>query len=300
MHFKRRNYPLKLILEAAKAAGSKDRLPLLHPTKRTKNSNGEDIFLITTFHPSCSLVSDIAYRNWDILGKNEATREIYTKNLMVGYRRPKNLKDLLVRAGIHRIPGDEALDPQAPPAELAVVCLDNSTDRPSTSAQDKQTSILDFFPKRTEPQGPWGTVSLPKSVTDRTQVKKLPYKGTNPRQRGFSFCDRRFCRYCPKLNRTGKLTCHVTRYNHKSMEKISCRSSNLIYCITCMKCGMQYVGQTMLRLKDRLKHHFYDIEMNDMNKPVSRHFSQPDHNGTKIISVSVVEFIKKPPRSPVS
>jgi hypothetical protein len=56
---------------------------------------------------------------------------------------------------------------------------------------------------------------------------------------------------------------------------------------------MQYVGQTMLRLKDRLKHHFYDIEMNDMNKPVSRHFSQADHNGTKNISVSVVEFIKK-------
>ena len=84
------------------------------------------------------------------------------------------------------------------------------------------------------------------------------------------------------------------------MKKISCRSSNLIYAITCTRCKIQYVGQTLLRIEDRFVHHFHDIDIADSDMSVGKHFSQPSHNGIKDIQISVLEFIKKPPRSPAS
>ena len=75
------------------------------------------------------------------------------------------------------------------------------------------------------------------------------------------------------------------------MKKVSCRSSNLIYCITCTRCDMQYVGQTSLRIKDRFVHHYYSIERPDLTKVVGRHFAARDHNGTFDLQISVLEFI---------
>jgi hypothetical protein len=54
----------------------------------------------------------------------------------------------------------------------------------------------------------------------------------------------------------------------------------------------------MLRVKDRFVAHFYDISNSDQTKALGRHFSRRDHHGIKDIEISVVEFIKKPPRSP--
>ena len=117
-------------------------------------------------------------------------------------------------------------------------------------------------------------------------------------ERGHSFCNRNLCRDCPKLNKTGSLYCLNTDSTYRCMKNISCRSSNLIYCVTCKICKMQYVGQTMLRIKDRFVAHFHDVMPNDQNKALGRHFSRRDHNGIKDMEISVVEFIKKPPRSP--
>jgi hypothetical protein len=81
------------------------------------------------------------------------------------------------------------------------------------------------------------------------------------------------------------------------MTNISCRSSNLIYCITCRRCGKQYVGQTSLRLKSRFVHHYYTVDKEDKSKPVSKHFSQLGHDGISDMEIHVLEFIKMPPKS---
>ena len=54
----------------------------------------------------------------------------------------------------------------------------------------------------------------------------------------------------------------------------------------------------MLRLKDRFVHHLRDIDLSITDKAVGHHFSQTDHNGRKDLSITVLEFIKKPSRSP--
>jgi hypothetical protein len=53
-------------------------------------------------------------------------------------------------------------------------------------------------------------------------------------------------------------------------------------------------------VKDRFVHHFLDIEKEDPLKTVSRHFSQAGHNGFYDLEISVLEFIKKPPKSPAA
>jgi hypothetical protein len=53
----------------------------------------------------------------------------------------------------------------------------------------------------------------------------------------------------------------------------------------------------MLRLKDRFVHHLRDIETGSTDKSVGKHFSSANHNGYKDLKISVLEFIKKPPRS---
>jgi hypothetical protein len=54
----------------------------------------------------------------------------------------------------------------------------------------------------------------------------------------------------------------------------------------------------MLRIKDRFKNHFYDVVKGDKTKAVGLHFSQNDHDDISDMEISVLEYIKKPPRSP--
>ena len=77
------------------------------------------------------------------------------------------------------------------------------------------------------------------------------------------------------------------------MKKISCRSSNLIYCLTCKRCGLQYVGQTLLRVKDRIGQHFTSIDNYDLTKTIGKHFSQTNHNGLLDIEISLFRNILK-------
>ena len=207
---------------------------------------------------------------------------------MCGYRRPKNLRDLLVRAKVPHQTGDEiAMTPHTRPSGTA------PEPEPSTSntltSKTKQKSIMDFLVPGVQP--------TPGTARNQT-ISSSGRLGTDPSKRGMKFCNTTNCRYCPLLNRTGFIHSHTTGIRHSCMTNISCRSSNLIYAISCKICGIQYVGQTSVRIKDRFVHHFRDIEMSNQEKSVGRHFSGPDHHGFKDLHISALEFIKAPPKSP--
>lgn len=59
--------------------------------------------------------------------------------------------------------------------------------------------------------------------------------------------------------------------------KIDCTSSNLIYLITCNKCGLQYVGETGRMLRDRINDHLSRIRTHKPT-PVGKHFNGPNHS----------------------
>jgi len=53
----------------------------------------------------------------------------------------------------------------------------------------------------------------------------------------------------------------------------------------------------MLRLKDRFVHHFRDIDLGLPDRSVGKHFSSGTHKGHRDVKITVLEFIKNPPRS---
>ena len=76
---------------------------------------------------------------------------------------------------------------------------------------------------------------------------------------------------------------------------VTCKSSNLIYCITCTKCKIQYVGQTKNRLMDRFQGHFYNIGHNRPMSEIGKHFNSAGHNGLDDVEIHIVDFIHAHP-----
>ena len=290
LDFMRRKYPQKLLLKAAEMVLEKDRDVLLQPKeKKEENLEENQIFLSTTFHPTDCTIRTVVSQNWDILGRSETSNFLYKKKLIMSYRRPKNLKQSLIRANLPRLQGDEVFDPTyvepQPQENTKSVILPTN--------KYKQTSILQYMTVRKKVEAiPVPQPRAPPQIKDGLQYATLR------KHRGFSFCNLKDCNICKKLNRTGTIRCLMTSKDEPSMKKISCRSSNLIYCITCKVCGMQYVGQTMRRLRNRFYNHYFHIRESTQDKAVSRHMSDNNHNTNWNFSISVLEFIKVAPDGP--
>ena len=67
-------------------------------------------------------------------------------------------------------------------------------------------------------------------------------------------------------------------YNYKVKFCASCKSSNIVYLITCRRCGLPYVGETRQPLHARVDGHWYDIlhRKTDVSS-VAEHFNSTVH-----------------------
>ena len=105
----------------------------------------------------------------------------------------------------------------------------------------------------------------------------------------------RYCRYCKKLNKSGRILCTASKRTYAAKHNVTCKSSNLIYCITCTQCGIQYVGQTKNRLMDRFQAHFYSISAKKTNTEIGKHFNSVNHQGLQNVEIHIVDFIHAHP-----
>ena len=96
-HLLRRKYPKEIITQAFEKAWRVKRHELLHKKINQKEEQGTNI-LVTTFNPGFRALKDLVTDNWDILGRSCSTRRIFENGLLTAYKRPKSLRDLLVRA----------------------------------------------------------------------------------------------------------------------------------------------------------------------------------------------------------
>ena len=92
------------------------------------------------------------------------------------------------------------------------------------------------------------------------------------------------------LNKANHLTCTATGEAICTKYNITCKSSNLIHCITCKTCLKQYVEQTKNSISQRFCSHFFTIRHKKLTDAVGLHFSRADHQGMKDVSISVLEF----------
>ena len=216
-----KGYPKKNVTEAIKKARDLDRPDLLKIKLPDVNTKEIPTVLVTTYQPNFGGLQEICKANWDLLKRSTATKELSEQRVIYGYRRPKNLKDLLVRAKL--------------PTEKIQI------EKPSTGPQNK--------------------------------------------------CIRKNCRYCQKLDTSGKIISKTTGREYITKHNVSCKSNNLIYCITCKICNTQYVGQTKLRLMDRFQGHFWCIQTNTQKNDVAKHFNTPNHSGIEDVKIHILDFI---------
>ncbi len=181
-HFLNRGYPLNTLIEAIIKASKVNSLELL---EKECNCGPQDhineifkekqLFLITTFEPEFPGLKKIIQDNWDLLNHSSLTKLLAETRVTFGYRRPQNLRDLLVRA---RIPQKQITGENRPHCKYA------------------------------------------------------------------NRCNNKKCQFCLRLDKTGRITSTYTGREYQCKKDVTCKSNNLIYCITCTRCGKQYVGQT--------------------------------------------------------
>ena len=124
----------------------------------------------------------------------------------------------------------------------------------------------------------------------------IPLKPTfGKKGKSTNVCHIAQCKYCVNIDTSGQIKSKKLRRNFPAKFQVCCKSHNLVYCLTCKICGLQYVGQTKRTFHERLYEHFRDIQNKDPTKPLGRHFALPNHTpDTKLVTSHILAFITKP------
>ena len=64
-----------------------------------------------------------------------------------------------------------------------------------------------------------------------------------------------------------------------SRSSFTCKSSDIVYILTCTLCHKLYVGETCRTLNERFTEHLRSMRLN-YNDPIGQHFNSPVHNHT--------------------
>ncbi len=88
---------------------------------------------------------------------------------------------------------------------------------------------------------------------------------------GTFLCGVAQCKTCKFIVSSTVISAPKFTYNIK--HNFTCTSTHLIYCISCSRCGMLYIGETRRQLRTRFGVHRRAVSANDINQPVARHFN---------------------------
>jgi len=134
-----------------------------------------------------------------------------------------------------------------------------------------------------------------RNLGELLELRRPKHKTNTGEQAGSRRCNSKHCKTCIHINVTKKYTSTSTRRQYNIVRSFDCKSSNIIYLITCNLCNKQYVGETQRKLSDRLTDHRSNIRTHK-NTPIANHFNLPQHSIknlsiTPIDSITAQEFV---------
>ena len=100
-------------------------------------------------------------------------------------------------------------------------------------------------------------------------------------QKGTFPCLSSKCKTCDFIDSTTIVSAPKSDFHIK--RHFTCASSHLIYCISCSRCGMLYIGETGRCLRTRFGEHRRVVIGNDANQPVARHFNNGNHSVSDMV-----------------
>ena len=140
------------------------------------------------------------------------------------------------------------------------------------------------------PDRPLFTTRRGRNLKDILIKSKLPPTKDPP-----SFevpCSKPNCSICTSVQKS-EIISSITLQTYTTPTNVTCRTKNVIYCLTCSVCQKQYVGETKRPFLVRFKEHSKDIEYN-RKKPIVEHVLLHKELEAKIVP-QIIEVIKKDP-----
>ncbi len=95
-------------------------------------------------------------------------------------------------------------------------------------------------------------------VHSNLHQESSPLSGTFP-------CGVAQCKACKFIDSSTVISAPKSAYNIQ--HNFTCTSTHLIYCISCSRCGMLYIGETGRQLRTRFGEHRRAVSANDANRP---------------------------------
>ena len=200
---------------------------------------------------------------------------------------PKVIESAIFRAS--KIPRIEALKRvEKKPTDRVVFALDFHPALPSISKIIKSSwnvMIKDPYLKEVFPQPPMVAYRKPRMSSLRElliRARVPPPKPLRPRRQqvGMKKCRLSGCTCCPFVIEGRQVTSSASNFKANINTSVNCMSTNVIYCISCQKSkcnGIQYIGETGRRLKDRISQHIGYIKGQQTDQPTGNHFNLPGH-----------------------
>ncbi|XP_071177436.1 uncharacterized protein [Mytilus edulis] len=97
---KSRGYKTQNITDAFDKAKEKDRASLME--YKDKTTRADRIPFVVTFHPDLTNISSSIRKHWRLIENDSSLKEIFPSPPVIAYRRPKNLKDILVTSKVKK------------------------------------------------------------------------------------------------------------------------------------------------------------------------------------------------------
>ena len=241
-HLRNRGYKLGLIKEGIRKAAALTREETLRETV-TKPQDDRVIFS-TTYNPMVPNLNHKLRELHPVLHSSERCKKVFPNPPILAYRRNRNLNDFLVS---RRLPNNTNI---VPPLNEPVV------DRNSATCEECGREFA--TPRR--------------KLIHFTQMHRN--RSSTPTPIGFSKCGDKRCNTC-KQGTFGD-TIHVTQTGRDFIirQRMTCKSANVVYCLTCQKCRAQYIGETEQEIHLRQAGHLSDIKLNKPGLPYVKHFRE--------------------------
>lgn len=105
-----------------------------------------------------------------------------------------------------------------------------------------------------------------------------------------NYCTNRRCRACIYITKGSEFHSTFTSKTFHINENFNCKSTNIIYLITCSYCNLQYVGQTSRSLADRINNHLSCIRTRK-DTTIAAHFNLPHHDYIQHFKITAIESV---------
>ena len=86
------------------------------------------------------------------------------------------------------------------------------------------------------------------------------------------------CPICPfvQLGKSSKSTSNNTTTEINTA--VNCKTTNIIYCISCQRCRIQYIGESERSLQERFSEHRAYVVNKHLTKATGAHYNTPGHS----------------------